>query len=298
MFHWDDEDDDTSNSKSSDYFDFLVGYQDYNTLLYFCDSGNSEGLSEWPAGQYCILKGAQATSCPSGFSESTRYMDDEDDSNENGNFGEVNVIQNSGGENGGSTYRFCCRIDGEVNTEAVVVETADNGPPSFAVYPMTDTCQKFKYYSSKMVYIFHDNEDDDNNNQLSGDSNLPYGSYDENTQLFVCAYWKAGVTFSDGIVDDNHNVIDLDNPDLDPPANDDPQFEWKFRFDYENGLVPLSTLIASFLIIAFVCCRFKVTCRKRKKGKYGALSNSDEGDAEDVGAGQVEMDEVADNLIN
>merc|ERR1712228_781538 len=245
------------NEKSSDYFDYLVGYQDRNTLLYFCDSGSSHQSFEndfenqWPAGQYCILRGAQTTSCPTGFALSERYMDDED--------------------------------DGNVDEEAVIVSEAINGPPSFALYPKTSTCQKFKYYSSTMVYIRHDNEDDNNNNQYYGD--LPYGWFLEDTWFYVCAYWQSGVTFSDGT---SHKVIDLDNPDLKPPANSGPELE--FRFDDKIGMVLLFVVILPF-VIAFVCCRIKGMCRGRK-GKYGPLSVVSDTENDDIGV------EELDNLIN
>ena len=262
MFNFADENVENINSKSADYFDYMVGYQDDDTLLYFCDSGNSgAGAAGWPRGQYCILRGADTTSCPSGFQSGYRYMSDGEAGNANQAFGEVDVIENSGG----SAFHFCCIDDGDVNEEAVMfssvkddmahlngngaiglgMKTIGNGefgraremdegsslnemgmeaslhdqrkemdqyhqlgmgPDSFALYPLTSRCQKFKYYSSKMLSIRHGGSIE---HQQSG--HLPYGLYERIPKFYVCVYGRDGAIFSESV--DMMNHINLDTPD-------------------------------------------------------------------------------------
>ena len=381
MFYFDDENSGNSNYKSADFFDYMAGYQHDDTLLYFCDSGNSclslltngchlitdrqtclsgrdgragdhfgspcvwcgdgpddrctthnlnkceplsflesvpdvlvtpqkheyaidpcsRASSKWPAGQYCILRGAETKSCPAGFTHSSRYMDDEDDENRNKDYGGVNVIENSGA-NGGSTYHFCCRNDGHVDREAVLVSNAGDGPESFALYPKTATCQKFKHYSSKMLNIFHDNEDSGNNNQETG--NLPYGKYDGNTRLYICVYLAHVTIFEDPPIGDvdHHIVIHLDNPANDHPANDRPIYEFRLHFNYTASSIiyvvrVTAVTIAIVLFGAFICCRYGLNkCMKREKhGKYAKVSL--ESDAWSASDADKELILAADDLI-
>ena len=258
--------------------DVLVTPDKHERAIDSCSSGSSV----WPAGQYCILRGAETKSCPTGFTHSSWYQDDEDDNgkNRNQNYGEVNVIESSD-KYGGSTYHFCCRTDGDVNTEAVLVSNAVDGPESFALYPKAAICQKFKYYSSKMLTIFQDNENSGNYNRELRDEDsvgLPYGDFDRDTRLYICVYSQPGVTFTDdfSITPPKSDVIDAPD-DFPAIANDEPGYEFRLYLNYKQAVISLVVVVVMsvmVLVSAFVCCRYAVNkCMKRQKhGKYAKVS--------------------------
>eukprot|EP00486_Rosalina_sp_Unknown_P017016 CAMPEP_0201597136 /NCGR_PEP_ID=MMETSP0190_2-20130828/193700_1 /ASSEMBLY_ACC=CAM_ASM_000263 /TAXON_ID=37353 /ORGANISM="Rosalina sp." /LENGTH=214 /DNA_ID=CAMNT_0048057939 /DNA_START=865 /DNA_END=1509 /DNA_ORIENTATION=+ len=191
IFYFDDEDSNNQNTQytSSNFFDYMAGAQGRNTALFFCDSDNSgSGVSSWPSGEYCITK--TSSTCPSGFQTSYLYMDDEDDSRESASYGETNVVVS--GSKGG-IYQFCCRSDGSRYTPVTIVD--DKSIQSFALYPKGASCQAVKDYTYKLLTLYHDNEDDCNENSVHNQGYLPKGVYDRNTMIYVCVYYRSGVTF-------------------------------------------------------------------------------------------------------
>lgn len=159
------------------YNNHFAGSVGRNVDIYFCMKYQKkhEGPT-WPAGAYCVYK--YKDSCPQGFlGDGHIRIDDEDSGNSNKKSGSLP----SGQYDGNTRYEFCCRNDGDVNTEIVLPTSKP-----FYLFPRDAHCQKVKGMRSSMEWLKFDAEDKDTSNEFVG--SLPYVQKGRNPTIYHCYY--------------------------------------------------------------------------------------------------------------
>ncbi|XP_076079121.1 uncharacterized protein LOC143049335 [Mytilus galloprovincialis] len=106
-----------------------------NIRVYFCTKASTSGSeTDWPAGNYCIMK---YTTCPTGFTEGSITWDDEDN-----NANQKSGTLPSGVYNTDTIIYYCCRNDG---SDVLEIKLPTGNP--FYLLRYTGSCQKVKSMS-------------------------------------------------------------------------------------------------------------------------------------------------------
>jgi len=234
----------------------------------------SSSAQDWPAGTYCIMTGA-AGSCPNGFQSGYRHQDNEDDDNTNEAWG-ARTPSGFGGRN--SDWHFCCRADGTHSNQAVLPGTGTHTlPTALTTFKKGGQCQQFERYQTGVsLWIYWDDEDDNNANSHSG--SLPDGQYDRNTKFEVCVHIKTGASSNafeqrTGSGPSDHHVINLDDPELDPEP-----FAFRIRVGdrwiaFKSMWQPVMALVT--LILFVVSMAMGCVLWRRRQRAYVAVKYMD-----------------------
>ncbi|CAL4081312.1 unnamed protein product [Meganyctiphanes norvegica] len=144
----------------------------------FCIKTNTEG-EPWPKGDYCIYM--YQKSCPTDFGEGSIYFDDEDHKNKNGYGGTLP----SGGYDKNTSYRYCCKNDGDPDIEILLPTTHD-----FFLFPHSSGCQRVYGMTSSMEYLHFDTQDHKDDSNVSGmHPKVDIGSGSaKNPTVYYCFY--------------------------------------------------------------------------------------------------------------
>ncbi|CAC5376173.1 unnamed protein product [Mytilus coruscus] len=173
--YYDTEDDQRNNGYVVSTSMSVVQDQYSNIRVHFCTKATTSGSeSDWPAGNYCILK---YTTCPTGFTEGYISWDDEDTQNANEKSGTVP----SGVYNTDTLIYYCCRNDG---SDVAEIRLPIGNP--FYLLRYTGLCQKVKSMSMSEETITWECQD-------GGVKNVgvvkPYeDGFAENIKLHFCYY--------------------------------------------------------------------------------------------------------------
>ena len=151
-----------------------------NIELRFCmheidDIESGSETTEWPAGDYCILK---KLSCPPGFESGSIFWDDAND-----NQNKVGGALPDGKYNYNTRIYFCCRRDGYPYNPIYLPIDKD-----FVLLKAGSLCQEVYGMKGPFPHTLHWN-DDDNGNLDSQSGASPYDDADQwNHRLHFCLY--------------------------------------------------------------------------------------------------------------
>lgn len=149
-----------------------------STCIDYCTFTESSGGRDWPSGSYCILR--RGGTCPVGFDEGSIYNDNEDTFNY--------TVQSGTLPDGARDFtcdtliHYCCRNDSSV-TAPIALPTAN---PFILLRESTDGCQKVLNMTASLEWLFTDDEDKMNENELKG--HIPYLEGDPDYKVFYCYY--------------------------------------------------------------------------------------------------------------
>ena len=158
----------------------VVGTRDFDfTCIRYCSYTSSSGSVQWPSGSYCIAR--QGATCPSGFSDGSVYWDDQDHSN----FNSVSGVAPSGEYGCETLIYFCCRSDGPITTP-IVLPTAR---PFYLWRQSAAGCQQVQNMNVTLEWVVTDDENDINENAISGTAPYVEGTKDYN--ISYCYYERS-----------------------------------------------------------------------------------------------------------
>ena len=140
--------------------------------------GNANTDGHWPAGKYCIAQ--YGGSCPSGFQSSSILWDDEDDRNRNS---KQSTIPKTSSDLGNIRVYYCCRSDGNANTEIVLPRFT-----SFGLLRRGGTCQKVAGMTEMAYKIKFDDQNSGNDDTCFGSVRPDDDSCNNDHELWICAY--------------------------------------------------------------------------------------------------------------
>ena len=141
-------------------------------------NGNANNDGHWPAGKYCIAQ--YGANCPNGFQSSSILWDDEDNRNRNS---KQPTIPKTSSDLGNIKVYYCCRADGNANTEIVLPRFT-----SFGLLRHGGTCQKVKGMTVSAHKIKFDDENSGNDDACSGSLAPDDDSCNNDHELWICAY--------------------------------------------------------------------------------------------------------------
>ncbi|XP_066302640.1 uncharacterized protein [Branchiostoma lanceolatum] len=171
-----DTEDTAGNNDWIDDLHFDGDFWNNNMKQKFCMKTNAEeGDGSWPRGNYCIFKKG---GCPGGFRWGKLKWDDEDTSN--GNI--VSGVLPDGMYNRDTEIEYCCRNDGNANTEIALPTLKP-----FYLFRFTSGCQKVKDMSVREEWFWWDDENFRNANENHGAHPYDDGGR-KNHRVHYCYY--------------------------------------------------------------------------------------------------------------
>ena len=177
---------DTEDSGKNDWSNklHLSGYFKKNNLKHeFCMKTNPVANlpysnPRWPKGHYCLYK---KDSCPEGFIKGSVCWDDEDDDNDNKAGGSL-----PDGDYGRNTrIYYCCREDGSYRDEIYLPTDK-----SFYLIRKGGECQKVHGMTVTEEYVYWDDENHKNDDELTGSHPDDGNENGRNHKLYFCYYCK------------------------------------------------------------------------------------------------------------
>ncbi|XP_076109352.1 uncharacterized protein LOC143078351 [Mytilus galloprovincialis] len=174
---WRDQDnEDSRNRNSITWGHHFYGTFGVNMMFHYCtkDEHVISGHSDWPRGNYCILR--QGISCPPGFSTGSILWDDEDR-----NSNSLGGVLPSGEYGENTLINYCCRSDGLARKR---ISLPKRKP--FYLLRFRSHCQQVKGMLVREEIVLTDDEDTRNGNRVSGDHPMNDGGV--NNRLYYCYY--------------------------------------------------------------------------------------------------------------
>ncbi|CAH1789708.1 unnamed protein product [Owenia fusiformis] len=162
----------------------------------FCMKTDSSGSYDWPAGSYCIFK---KSSCPSGFTEGSKTIADDDIDNNNAYGG----VLPDGTYNSITKYKFCCREDPFDSREDWPIVLPNRSP--IYLFKKESKCQAIKGMNVASDWLSFDEKDEPN--EQAEDGMAPYDPYWWGRSAFQLCYYTP-ITYGC-----NHMItLDSSNP--------------------------------------------------------------------------------------
>ena len=146
------------------------------TCIYYCSFTESSGGRDWPPGSYCVAR--KGGNCPSGFDEGSVYWDNEDEYN----FNRVSGTLPDGVYDCDTLIYYCCRNDSSIDVP-IALPTAT---PFVLLRESASGCQQVQNMTVSEEWLFTDDENTSNENELSG--HHPYVEGTTDFKIFFCYY--------------------------------------------------------------------------------------------------------------